>query len=380
MKVFISSLITGMEAERTAARSAVETLRHQAIMSEDFGAQPTSPQVACLSGLRDSDALVLVLAASYGFPQSSGLSATHEEFREAKDRMPVLVFVKQGAAFEPAQDAFVAETGGWTGGLFRDHFTDAEDLRAKITLGLHRLELARAAHPEDPAGLARRALELISQVNSQRTASSARLFVALAFGPQQTVLRPAELEQPSLSHDLQREALLGTHRIFRTERGTQHDLQGHALILHQSGPHHGTAASLSLAEDGSLQLELPLGDRTGLGERMILPMLIDEDVKETLATALGFAATVAERIDPTQRLTHFSIAARIDGAGYMGWRTRSEHAASPNSAFVGHRWIEDREDPPIQLSPPHRPRAALTMERASLVDDLATLLRRRWRG
>lgn len=377
MKVFISSLITGMEAERAAAKIAVETLRHQPIMAEDFGARATSPQLACLGGLRDSDAVVLILAERYGYPQASGLSATHEEFREAKDRLPVLVFVQQGAAFEPAQEAFVAETGGWTGGLFRDHFTDAEDLRAKITLGLHRLELARAAHPEDPAGLARRALELVPRANSQRTASPARLFVALTFGPQQTVLRPAELEQPSLSDDLQREALLGTHRIFRTERGTQRDFRGHALILHQPGPHHGTPASLSLTEDGSLLLELPLGDR---GDRTGLPMLIEEDIKETLATALGFASVVAERIDRTQRLTHLSIAARIDGAGYMGWRTRSEHAASPNSVSMGHRCLEDREDPPIQLSPPHRPRAALTMERASLVDDLATLLRRRWKS
>jgi hypothetical protein len=380
MKVFISSLITGMEAERAAAKIAVETLRHQPVMAEDFGARPTSPQLACLSGLRDSDAVVLVLAERYGYPQASGLAATHEEFREAKGRLPLLVFVQQGAAFEPAQKAFVDETGGWTDGLFRDHFTDAEDLRAKITLGLHRLELARAAHPVDPAGLARRALDLVPRANAQHAASSARLIVALAFGPQQTVLRPAELEQPSLSDDLKREALLGTHRIFRTERGTQRDLHGHALILHQPGAHHGTAASLRLAEDGSLLLELPLGDRTGLGDRMGLPMLIEEDIKETLATALGFAEAVAERIDPTQRLTHLSIAARIDGAGYMGWRTRSEHAASPNSASMGHRWNENREDPPIQLSPPHRPRAALTMERDSLVDDLATLLRRRWKS
>ena len=41
MKVFISSLITGMEVERAAAKIAVETLRHQPVMAEDFGARPT---------------------------------------------------------------------------------------------------------------------------------------------------------------------------------------------------------------------------------------------------------------------------------------------------------------------------------------------------
>jgi len=36
MKIFISSLIKGFEPFRTAARAAVKTLRHEAIMAEDF--------------------------------------------------------------------------------------------------------------------------------------------------------------------------------------------------------------------------------------------------------------------------------------------------------------------------------------------------------
>jgi hypothetical protein len=48
MKVFISSLIMRMEALRAAAREAVEQLGHDPVMAEDFGAQPSSPQVTCL--------------------------------------------------------------------------------------------------------------------------------------------------------------------------------------------------------------------------------------------------------------------------------------------------------------------------------------------
>ena len=39
MKIFISSLIKGFEPFRAAARAAVKTLRHEAIMAEDFAAQ-----------------------------------------------------------------------------------------------------------------------------------------------------------------------------------------------------------------------------------------------------------------------------------------------------------------------------------------------------
>ena len=76
MKVFVSSLITGMESIRLAARKAVEILRHAPIMAEDLGAQPNSPQVACLTGLRQSDVVVLILGERYGAEQASGLSAT----------------------------------------------------------------------------------------------------------------------------------------------------------------------------------------------------------------------------------------------------------------------------------------------------------------
>ena len=82
MKVFISSLIAGLQPLRQAARTAVTTLSHQPLMAEDFGAQAHSPQIACLNGVRDADLIVLILGESYGAVQSSGLSATHEEYRE----------------------------------------------------------------------------------------------------------------------------------------------------------------------------------------------------------------------------------------------------------------------------------------------------------
>jgi hypothetical protein len=85
MKIFISSLITGMEQIRTAARNAITILGHEPVVAEDFGALPHTPQVACLDGLRRSAAVVLILGARYGAKQISGLSATHEEYREARE-------------------------------------------------------------------------------------------------------------------------------------------------------------------------------------------------------------------------------------------------------------------------------------------------------
>jgi hypothetical protein len=137
MKVFVSSLIAGLEPIRRAARDAVETLRHDPIMADDFGAQPNSPQVACLTGLRQSDVMVLILGESYGAEQPSGLSATHEEYRDAKGRKPVIAFVQEGVTREPRQAAFVDEVQAWEGGLFRGGFKDARDLQMGVTRALH---------------------------------------------------------------------------------------------------------------------------------------------------------------------------------------------------------------------------------------------------
>ena len=44
MKVFISSLISGMEELRVVAREATSALGHEPVMAEDFSAQAQSPK------------------------------------------------------------------------------------------------------------------------------------------------------------------------------------------------------------------------------------------------------------------------------------------------------------------------------------------------
>ena len=94
MKVFLSSVIGGMEEYRAAARQAAETLGHTVVAAKDFRVSPNSPQQVCLAGVREADVVALLLGTRYGAPQASGLSPTHEEYREARGRKPVLTFVR----------------------------------------------------------------------------------------------------------------------------------------------------------------------------------------------------------------------------------------------------------------------------------------------
>ncbi len=364
MKIFVSSLITRMEPERAAVVGAVRALGHDAVTAETFGARPDSPQVACLAGVRGSDCVVLVLGDRYGAKQPSGLSATHEEFREARDRKPVLVFIAATAGREPDQGAFVTEVQQWQGGRLTSPFSTIDQLRDSVTRDLHRWELSVAAGAPDPEEILARAITLLPTEARNVHTGVVTLAVAVAGGPRQSILRPTELENDALLQHLRRAARFGRTPIFVEEEGATHRLEDHALVLSQP------RRAIRLDEEGALLIVLPLEqDRRGF---MGLPALIQEDVRMALVTALSFASDLLDHVDQVQRLSHVAIAARINGAAGRPWRTREEHAAQPNSGS----WGIDREQPPVSLSPPTRPRAALRQQSDELADDITVLLRR----
>ena len=84
MKVFISSVITGSERFRDAVEAAVESLGHEVVRAEDFGASPDTPQQACLAGVRQADVVVLLVGARYGAVQASVSAALRVALAQEK--------------------------------------------------------------------------------------------------------------------------------------------------------------------------------------------------------------------------------------------------------------------------------------------------------
>lgn len=373
MKVFISSLIGGFEQQRAAARRAVTALRYDPVMAEDFGAQPNSPQVACLRELRGSDLVVLILGERYGFvPAGSTTSATHQEYREARGTKPVVAFVQQGITPEPEQAAFIEEVQAWEGGLFRGGFHTAEELQDGITRALHDHALTNSVGPADEQEIAARAAALIP-AESRNQITPTFLDVAMAGGPLQRILRPAQLEAPELAEHLQQSAMFGAHRLFDRTRGSESGLVGADLTVRQE-----RGASILLTEQGSTAIRLPLdepltGQQRGFNAMSGMMVIVEEDVQQRLATALAYAAALIERIDPTQRLTRLAIAARIAGAEYRAWRTRAQNAASPNSVQIGHMGQRERSPVVVNVA-----RAALRLDRTHLIEDVVVPLRRQF--
>jgi hypothetical protein len=76
-------------------------------------------------------AVVLLLGARYGDPQPSGLSATHEEYREVNSRSPVLAFVERDVERQAAEQDLVDEVRSWAGGVLTGDFASPEELQMR---------------------------------------------------------------------------------------------------------------------------------------------------------------------------------------------------------------------------------------------------------
>jgi hypothetical protein len=365
MKVFVSSLIAGYEAYRTAVAQAVEVLGHTVLRAEDLGATPASPQQACLELVRDCDLVVLLIGERYGPIQGSGLSATHEEYREAREHKPVLVFVQEPASREEQQAAFVEEIENWATGHFRNIFSDAITLKEAVIRGVHEHELAISHGSFDEAECLERARSLLSD-GSRGASASPRLMLAIAAGPHQQVIRPAELGDPRLAAELQREALFGPNPILDRTEGTTESVSGSQLTLRQE---HGET---SIDQAGSQRIATVL--RSSSGRRgSEIPAIIEEEVHQWLNSGVRYAGWVLDRVDPVRRLSDVVVLAHLDGAGWMPWRTRSEHEASASWGPVG---MGDDSASTVLLTPPRRHRQALTHDADRIAEDLCVLLAR----
>jgi hypothetical protein len=339
-------------------------------MAEDFSARPASPQITCLQGVRGCDLMLLILGLHYGSPQgASGVSPTHEEFLEARDQKNVLVFVQQGESPDPRQTELIAEVQAWQGGYFRTSFATPDQLRDAIVQALHDYELANAAAPLDLHELIEASAELLPHSGRNRRAETGMLKLAIASGPIQRILRPAELEDTAFTRKIHQQALFGTPQLFDETRGMSSRIEGDALFLEQEN-----GARIVVNERGSLLLSLPL-ERNNQPRGFSFSAIIQEDVVREVTIGLAFANWMLEAIDPSQRLTHLATAATIEASDYMSWRTQAEQDASPNSGTMSLGRGEDE----CLIAQATWPRAALRLEGHRMTEDVMVRLRRLWK-
>lgn len=369
MKVFVSSVIGGFEEFREAALSGIRTLGNEGLRAEDFSASTQTAQQACLGAVRASDVVVLVLGDRYGAIQESGLSATHEEYREARGTKPVLVFVQQRIDPDEQQRRFIDEVQEWASGHTTRPFRTPPELTEAIIKGLHDHELATTAGEVDTQEMLGRARDLLNRYAQLPPSSlgsrSPSIELVVVGGPLQQVLRPAEIESAQLARDLQQAGLFGESPVLDSSLGTTVDVSGDTLLVSQGLPR------VAVTQTGSVIVRQPVSNSSGT-PTFGLPAIIEEDVADRIASAIAFTAEVLDRIDPTHRLTRVVVQCGLANAGYTAWRTRAEHQASPQSVTINR----GPNNSVVGLSPPSVSRQALRHEAEALTEDLVALLRR----
>jgi predicted ATPase len=155
LRVFVSSTLKELEAERRAARAAIERLRLAPVMFE-LGARPHPPRQLYRAYLAQSDVFVGIYWQQYGWiAPGEEISGLEDEYRFAPRDMPKLIYVKQPAEREPRLAELMArirddDTASYT------PFSTADELAELVeadlaTLLAERFDASRAAAGEPAA-------------------------------------------------------------------------------------------------------------------------------------------------------------------------------------------------------------------------------------
>lgn len=142
MKIFISSVRNGLEAERDALPGLIKALGHEPVRFEDFSAQPVPSREACIKAVESSDAYLLLLGPNYGavFPET-GQSATEDEWVTAQRlAKPRFVLRKIDVDFDAQQQAFEATLGDYGSGRFYKTFATVAEVLQAAAGAIHELE------------------------------------------------------------------------------------------------------------------------------------------------------------------------------------------------------------------------------------------------
>lgn len=312
--VFISSIQAGFEDVRAAARAGVETYGHRAVMAETSGAATASPQRALLDRVAAADIFLLLIGPRYGARQESGLSATEEEFEEARRRgKPILVLVQEGER-EPEQEEFLGRaTGGWESGLFRDTFRDASDVGLAVVRALRNLDERGARAALEPAAVAR-AQELVAGARREgygHGGAMARVALVPLLG--QRLLDAVALDDPELPDELA--AAARAARLVPQSQGITPHVTAAGITL-EVGERHSGGPTLKVGANAEIVAEASVaGDDPNFGSMRIVP----ERLEQAVRGAIAFAERAWRRVDPRGEVQEVAITVAIPEAQHRSW-------------------------------------------------------------
>ena len=145
VRVFVSSTLGELAAERRAVTAAITQLRLTPVLFE-LGARPYAPRDLYRAYLKQSDIFVGIYAESYGWvAPGMEVSGLEDEYRLSADK-PRLIYTKQAARREPRLTSFL-EAIQAEGVVSYRHFKDADELASLVADDLALLLTERFVSP-----------------------------------------------------------------------------------------------------------------------------------------------------------------------------------------------------------------------------------------
>ena len=306
-RVFISSIMEGYEAFRDAAAEGIRRAGCDPVRAEDFPASSTSPRNACLDGVRSADAVVLLLGSRYGSIAPSGISATEEEYNEARHtHKRIFVFLENVASREPRQEEFVQKVQNYIGGHWRKVYSKPHDLTRLIPEAIRAEDLMSAQASENV--MVEKLMESLSSMPPEAqgivwlkivwgTLRDEEVIDPLLLGDagfQRTVMRLAHESDPPLFVYEQPKTLTATASILRISQGNMNEWRGgRDLVI------------LELTTNGLLSISLNISGTESdseSGHHLADMHFLDPSVaQERLSRAWAFSAAWWKHHDPYQR-------------------------------------------------------------------------------
>lgn len=335
-------------------------------MAEYFPAEPSTPRAACLRGVRESDAMVLILGERYGTVQTTGLSATHEEYNEARERIPVYVFIERRDDYEDNQRKFMAAVQYWNSGHLADYFTSPPQLQRLVAQAINQSGERTQLTTADRDSLLDRTSSL-AEAQSEKSylfrAGNTTLSVALVGYPTHQIISATALESAQFQEAIEQAAIYGEHRLFERHIGTEPTVRLDEIEIVQNG------ASILITEEASIRVRLDA--LRGTRSRQIsMPSLIEEDICKNICKCLLFADSLLQVVDTDKQFQNIAVAATLVGAiDHIPWTTRA--AYNPHSATLPTRQSQGLSPATVVV-----PRSSLRRTANAYSKELTVKLRR----
>lgn len=357
-KVFISSIITGMEDMRAAAKGACTALDIVTLTAEPLPASPSSPQGACLQLVRNSDAVVLLLGRRYGLVQQSGKSATEEEFDEAARLGKSLFVFITSAEMEPEQERFQQRISAWQGGQLFKRCLTAIELQTEVARALRAWAASAAPAEIDP--VVRANLAKVTPRTHPNTYDPGGPWVAVSFAPTQRLHLDDRLlfdELPNVAADL---LVAGAHRLTDHRPESAPSPDGVKLLV-SSRSQWSLAAWLGLDAAVAIGVEIASGPASAepLSHQFFLS---PADLEQTLGRCFAFILGVLDAQDPARAVMSGRLLTSLSRLGFKHLATPRDGAVTvPRRAMTG----QDRSTTvPVEPETVVRPKLAASADLA----------------